>query len=519
MAFHLPTDVHTRQNRASTAPGPVQPSFPRDAAIPPSLIPGYKHRQTISVTNRADGLLFPQPDRSQTGKVSATVTPVGGKPEYYYVSPSAYRGRLTPPPPPPLPPQQQAALPPRPPKAPIISPSTSPILPPKPPPFLPSIPSYHPPFPRSKSQPPPPLPRGASPPFNSPPPRPPPPVLPPKPHAGRSTSVIVTPSYLRTPSAMPREKPSPDTSDTASLILPSLNSPAESPLEPPVTSEEEELELALKLSAHEEREYTESLLSQDEELARALEESLLDTSRPQYAGQQSSRATTSESSRLPRSSSTTAHPYSPKQSPPFPLPGPGRADSSTSLTSLASGQLKEDEAYARKLAAEIGYDSGRSTPTTLSNHNVDSMESYPLPSYSDIVNDTGAYRRHSVWGVIDDLPPVTPHLESETTRHAPHVSPTPTSNELDAVPQQTAAVPPQQVPSSSQRPSPRPASLALSLSPSEDEETPESPPTSPQASRVIATPNQYVEPELLYGVCKCYSIWQSNPWFNYLVRD
>jgi hypothetical protein len=76
---------------------------------------------------------------------------------------------------------------------------------------------------------------------------------------------------------MPREKASPDTSDTASLILPSMSSPMESPLEPPVANEEEELELALKLSAHAEREYTVSLLSQDEELARALEESLLDS--------------------------------------------------------------------------------------------------------------------------------------------------------------------------------------------------------------------------------------------------
>jgi hypothetical protein len=509
MAYHYPSDVYTRQNRASTAPGPIQPSFPRgDAAIPPSLIPGYRHRQTISVASEVNGLLFPQPDRgtrNQPRKVSTTATTVGGIPEYYYVSPSTYHGPLTPAlPPPPLPPQQQAALPPRPPKAPIISPSTSPILPPKPPPFLPPLPSYHHPIPRSKSQPPPPLPRGASPPFNSPPPRPPPPVLPPKPHAGRSTSVIVTASYLRPPSAIPREKvpekAPPDTSDAASLILPSMNSPAESPLEP-VTSEEEELELALKLSAHEGREYTESLLSQDEELARALEESLLDTSRPQHGRQQSSRATTTESSRLPRSSSAIAHPYSPKQPPPFPLPG--RGDSSTSLASLASAQLKDDEAYARKLAAEAGYDSGPSTPTTLSNHNVDSMESYSLPSYSDIVNDTGEYARHNVWGVINGLPQAMPHLESETTRHLPHVSPTPISNERDAVPQQaTTTVPPQQTPPSSQRPSPRPASLALSSSPSEDEEVPE-PPSSPQASQAFATPNQFVEPELLYGVCKC----------------
>jgi hypothetical protein len=149
MAFRHPSDVYTRQNRASTAPGPMPPSFPRDAAIPPSLIPGFRHRQTISVANGADNLLFPQPDRgkrTETGRVSATVTAVGGMiPGYYYVSPSPCHG-LTPPQPPPIPPQQQqAALPPLPPKAAIIPPSMSPILPPKPPPFMPSPPSITPP--------------------------------------------------------------------------------------------------------------------------------------------------------------------------------------------------------------------------------------------------------------------------------------------------------------------------------------------------------------------------------------
>ena len=501
MAFRHPSDVHTRQNRASTAPGPKPPSFPRDATIPPSLIPGFRHRQTISVANGADSLLFPQPDRgkrTETGRVSATVTAVGGMiPGYYYVSPSPYHG-ITSPPPPPIPPQQQqAALPPLPPKAAIMSPTTSPILPPKPPPFMPSLPFSHPPMPRSKSQPPPPLPRGASPPFNSPPPRP-PPVLPPKPHAARSTSVIVTPSYLRFPSPMPREKASPDTSDAASLILPSLSSPMESPLEPPVANEEEELELALKLSAHAEREYTESLLSQDEALARALEESLLDSADPRPAKQQLSRASTS----LSACSSTRpleTHPYSPKQPPHFPLPV--RPDSSTTLVSLASGQIEEDEAYARKLAAEAGYDSGRSTPTTMSNHNVDHMESFDLPRYSDIVKDTDMFPHE---GTINVLPKATPHLESEATENVPHVSATPTSDERDAVPHQTTPdVPPQQPSSSSQRPSPRPASLALSLTPSEEEETPESCSTPARASRAVATPNQYIEPELLYGVCKC----------------
>jgi hypothetical protein len=505
MAFRHPSDVYTRQNRASTAPGPMPPSFPRDAAIPPSLIPGFRHRQTISVANGADNLLFPQPDRgkrTETGRVSATVTAVGGMiPGYYYVSPSPCHG-LTPPQPPPIPPQQQqAALPPLPPKAAIIPPSMSPILPPKPPPFMPSPPFSHPPMPRSKSQPPPPLPRGASPPFNSPPPRP-PPVLPPKPHGARSTSVIVTPSYLRFPSAMPREKASPDTSDTASLILPSMSSPMESPLEPPVANEEEELELALKLSAHAEREYTDSLLSQDEALARALEESLLDSADPRPAKQKLSRATTA--SALPASSSTRPleiHPYSPKQPPPFPLPV--RTDSSTTLASLASGQIEEDEAYARKLAAEAGYDSGRSTPTTMSNHNVDQMEGlgFELPRYSDIVKDTDTFPHG---GTINVLPKATPHLESEATEHVPHVSATPTSDERDAVPHQTTPdMPPQQRSSSSQRPSPRPASLALSLSASEEEETPESPSTPARALRAVPTPNQYIEPELLYGVCKC----------------
>ncbi len=428
-----PSDVYMRQNRASTTPGPMQPSFPRDAAIPPSLIPGYRHRQTISVTSGVDGLLFSQADtgtRSETGKVSATVNPVSGIPEYYYVSPSPYHGlpAQTAQPPPLLPPHQQPALPPLPPKAPIISPSTSPMLPPKPPPFMPSLPLYYPkPPPRSKSQPPPPLPRGASPPFNAPS-RQPPPMLPPKPHAARSTSVIVTsPSYLPFPVAVtPRKKASPDT-DAASLILPSLSSPADSPLEPPGVNEEEELELALKLSTHAERNYAESLLSQDEELARALEESLLDLARPPpHPKLQPGRATATESDRFPTSSSTRllgAHPYSPKQQTHFPLPV--RADSSTSLASLARVQLKEDEAYARKLEAE--YESGRSTPTTLSNHNVDfkQLEDQQLPRYADIVKDTGTYT-HGV--MVRSLPMVSPkrrHISNLTQRnvfrmHHPH---------------------------------------------------------------------------------------------------
>jgi hypothetical protein len=235
---------------------------------------------------------------------------------------------------------------------------------------------------------------------------------------------------------MPREKASPDTSDAASLILPSMSSPMEPPLEPPVANEDE-LELALKLSAHA---YMESL-SEDEALARALEESLLDLADPRPAKQQLSRAT----SALPASSSTRpleTHPYGPKQLPPFPLPV--RADSSTTLAPLASGQIEEDEAYARKSAAEVGYHSGRSTSTTISNHNVDQKGFFELPRYSDIVKDAAAFPHG---GTINVLPKATP--------------------------------------------------------PSEKEETPESSSTLARASRAVATPDQYIDPELPYGVCKC----------------
>ena len=558
-----PSDVYTRQNRASTAPGPLQPSFsPRDAAIPPSLIPGYRHRETISVANGVDSLLFSQADprtRSETAKVSVAVTPVGGFPEYYYVrSPSPYHDIRTPPPPL-LPHQHQTALPPLPPKTPIITPSMSPALPPKPPPFMPSLPLYHsnPPIPRSKSQPPPPLPRGASIPFNLPPTLP-PPLLPPKPRGARSTSVIVTPSYLRSPPVMPPEKMSPDTDDKLSLILPSLSSSSNSPHEPPVVNEEEELEIALTVSAHSEKEHAESLLSQDEELARALEESLLDSARrPQPRQQPSrSRAATMESDHLPSSSSSSrpleSHPYSPKKSPHLPLPA--RVRSSTSSASLASVQLKEDEAYARKLDAE--YQSIHSTPTALPNHNVELKDmDGQLPRYSDIVSDTGTCAHGVMFGRIDNglpqatpylkseaagrvphvssiptsderysvphhttmavppqmfgrinngLPQATPHLESEAAGRVPHISSTPAPDERYTVPQQTTTtVPPQQSSSSSssRRTSPRPASLVLSLSP-EEEEPPESLPASSQASRTFVTPNQFIEPELLYGVCK-----------------
>ncbi|KAH9062801.1 hypothetical protein EDB87DRAFT_263828 [Lactarius vividus] len=113
------------------------------------------------------------------------------------------------------------------------------------------------------------------------------------------------------------------------------------------------------------------------------------------------------------------------------------------------------------------------------------MEDRELPRYADIVKDTA-----------------TPHPEADATGRVSHASPTPTrTDEQHSVPNQTSTtVPPQQTASSAQGISPRPGSPTLSLSPSEEEEPEESPSASPQASRTFVTPNQFVEPELLYGV-------------------
>jgi hypothetical protein len=55
--------------------------------------------------------------------------------------------------------------------------------------------------------------------------------------------------------------------------------------------------------------------------------------------------------------------------------------------------------------------------------------------------------------------------------------------------------------SPAQRTSPRPESQITTGS-QEEAEAPEHSPTSPQPSRPVVTPNQFVEPELLYGACK-----------------
>lgn len=390
MSYQLPpANVHMVPHRASTAP-----SFP---PIPPSLIPGYRHRQTTSTSP----VLFSGPSHSPTNG-HATPLPVNDFPEYYFVSPSPYRDNQPPPPLPQSPAlprqrqqQQQLEVPPLPPKTPILKSSPiSPTLPPKPPLFIHSLPTVFPPkaSPRSKSQPNIAIPRSASPPPSVPyvPSPPLPPILPQKPLGARSRSVVVTSSRFPAPNvnvklsaqrSLSATAPR-DTDHTAPRSLPSEAPPVERPLE---LNEEDELKIALELSAHSEREHANSLLSQDEELARALEESLLDSApRPVLSRSQPGPSYVGSES-IPSSSSTRpwdAHSYSPKPishvSPPLPL-----------QSSLIDEQLKEDEELARKLEAE--YESGRTTPTSVTNHDVEtkpSPEYSSLPRYAEIKTST-----------------------------------------------------------------------------------------------------------------------------------
>lgn len=76
------------------------------------------------------------------------------------------------------------------------------------------------------------------------------------------------------------------------------------------------------------------------------------------------------------------------------------------------------------------------------------------------------------------------------------------SRERLSIPDQ-ANTPPRNTPSPAQRTSPRPESQTTTTSSQEEEEASEHSPTSPQPPRPVVTPNQFVEPELLYGACKC----------------
>ena len=378
MAYEWSGNVRTRQHRAATAPTPSQPPF--SPAIPPSLIPG---RRTLSatgtVTNR---LLYSGPDPgSHPSMVSAAFNPVTDGTQFYSMNPSRYRDIQPPPPPLPLPqsllPQSvvQATVPPLPPKTPFkVSPTASPTLPPKPPPPVVPLPStvLRPTVPRSQSQPP--MPYVASPPQYVPP------VLPPKPLGARSPS-------LPQPKVSPRAKPSviatpPGTNDTAQLTLPSAKSSADGSIG---MKEEEELELALEISLRTEREHANSLLSHDADLARALEQSLLEPApRPVHLRSRPNTLIV-DSEPLPSSSTIPwdAHPRNQRP-----------VSHALSLTPVDT-QLKEDEALARRLEAE--YD-GETTPTPGANHNVDPNPSAspPLPRYADVVGQEPGMCRCSV---------------------------------------------------------------------------------------------------------------------------
>ncbi|KAI0251303.1 hypothetical protein BJV78DRAFT_1126590 [Lactifluus subvellereus] len=86
--------------------------------------------------------------------------------------------------------------------------------------------------------------------------------------------------------------------------------------------------------------------------------------------------------------------------------------------------------------------------------------------------------------------------KSDATARVSRVSPTPV--QVPSTPDQTNT-PPRQTPSPAQRTSPRPESLTRSASPAKEEQSPETS-LSPQLPRTFVTPNQFVEPELLYGV-------------------
>ena len=393
--------MRTRQHRSSTEPVPSQPPFP---PIPPSLIPGNRHRQTFSATPTANGLLY-----SGHGAVTYPMAKVPAFPPVgsYAANFSPYRDFQPPPPPPPplpqaqspvLPPppprQQQPVVPPLPPKTPIsTSPSISPTVPPRPPPFVPPPPPTHtrPKLSaRSQSQPPPPRPRGSSSSLPAPPPIPPHP----KPMGARSASykVTSTSSLLLQPHATPSAKPSPpakghpDTDATPQLTTPPVTAPAKEKLE---MNEEEELELALELSAHTVREHVNSLLSQDEELARALEESLHDSPPQPVQSRSQPNRLVIESENVPSSSSmkpadTYSHGSKPSSHAPSPLLAPSPVDA----------QLREDEAFARRLEAQ--YKDEPTSPTTAKAHSAGpsadpSPSAFPsLPRYADVVGrETG----------------------------------------------------------------------------------------------------------------------------------
>lgn len=489
-----------RQHRAATAPGPSKP------AIPPSLIPGHRHH-TFSATGTntlTTGLLCFGPSNGTKPTVPATAyTPGGNSQDYFSMkNPSPYRDFQPPPPPQPMPQSllSQPVVPPLPPKTPVIMPTTTttttPTLPPKPPPFTPPPNFLLPPMlPRSRSQPALQVPRGAPvPPHLPPPPSVPPPPLPPppsKPLGARSPSLGVkrspnpSPQPLAQPNVSPIAKPSlsPIVKEPKDTPLPT-SPPAKSPAEGSSgMNEEQELELVLKWSAETERARAEALLrAQDEDLARALEQSLIDSAPRPGPSVSRPRPSTLNNENMASSSSTIPrdpHPHSQKSQKPVSL---------NVTVSPVDLQLKEDEELARRLEAE---DSPRPMPTPETNQRVDPKppESPSLPRYGDIVGkETASVNRSELDATAS---PRVLQVQLNSAR----------SRERLSNPDQ-ANTPPRTSPSPAQRTSPRSDSqTTLTTTTSEEEaEAPEhSPTTSPQSPRPIVTANQFVGPELLYG--------------------
>lgn len=155
--------------------------------------------------------------------------------------------------------------------------------------------------------------------------------------------------------------------------------------------EEEEFKLALELSKQTERERANALLlAQDEDLARALEQSLIDSaSRPERPEPSGSRPgpSTLDNENVASSSSTIPQDTHPRSEKPV-----SRNVTLLSVDGLLKSQLKEDEDLARRLETE--YDSELPTPTSETNQGVDHKpsEGPTLPRYADIVGkETGTH--------------------------------------------------------------------------------------------------------------------------------
>lgn len=150
-------------------------------------------------------------------------------------------------------------------------------------------------------------------------------------------------------------------------------------------NEEEEFELALELSKQTERERANALLAQDEDFARALEQSFIDSaSRPGPSGSRPGPSTF-DNENVASSSSTIPQDTRSRSEKPV-----SRNVTLLSADGLLKALLKEDENFARRLETE--YDSELPTPTSETNQRVDHKpsEGPGLPRYADIVGkETG----------------------------------------------------------------------------------------------------------------------------------